>query len=40
MKHIGAEMIDHAEMDFNFDNDPIYREFGFVPKSLISGSNR
>jgi nucleoside-diphosphate-sugar epimerase len=40
MRNIGTEMIDHAEMDFIFDNAPIYREFGFVPKALISGAHR
>ena len=40
MKNISSEMIDHAEMDFIFDNTPVYREFGFVPESLITDSNR
>ena len=37
---IGAEMIAHPGMDFIFDNTPIYREFGFVPKPLIPAPNR
>lgn len=36
MRNIGAEMVEHAEMDFVFDNAEIYQEFGFVPQVSIS----
>jgi hypothetical protein len=40
MRNIGIEMIDHAEMDFVFDNTLVYQEFGFVPRARILGPKR
>ena len=36
MQNIGSEMIDHAEMDFVFDNRPLELEFGFKSRPFLT----